>query len=246
MKRRAFILGSVAVAGGLAIGYRYSRLPPKLPDSIPLEAGQISLTPYVVIDGSGITLIAPRAEMGQGIRTGLAALVAEELDVALEDVSVAPGPPSELYSNWEAFGEPRYEGRTHGRPTQFTGGQTSTRDAYLKMRKAGASARVVLVEAAARRLGVSPSELRTGGGAVITPDGRRLLYIDLAKDAAGLDLPQEPPLKSRDQWNILGKSQQRVDMVGKCTGTAIYGSDVRLPEMLQLPRYAIQGLVESS
>ncbi len=97
--------------------------------------------------------------MGQGIRTGLAALVAEELDVALEDVSVVHGPPSELYSNQEMFGEPRFKGRTHRNPTQFTGAQSSTRDAYVKMRKAGAAARLVLIEAAAQKLGVEKANL---------------------------------------------------------------------------------------
>ncbi|MEM7023949.1 MAG: molybdopterin cofactor-binding domain-containing protein, partial [Pseudomonadota bacterium] len=230
--RRTFLIGSAAVVGGLAIGYRYWDLPPKLPDSIPLGAGQVSLTPYVVIDQAGITLIAPRAEMGQGIHTTLAALVAEELDVSLDAVRVEHGPASELYSNWEGFGRPPYEGRVHGVPTQFTGGQTSIKDAFVKMRKAGAAARIVLVKAAAEALGTEPERLSTQNGAVVDPSGARLSYEELAEAAASFDLPEDPELKPRAEWRLLGTSLPRVDMLAKCTGTARFATDVKLPGLL--------------
>ncbi len=239
--RRTFLLGSIAIAGGVAIGYlelgkltqnRSGSVPPKLPDSIDLEPGQTALTPYVVVDQSGITIITPRAEMGQGIHTTLAALVAEELDVLLSDIKVAHGPPSELYSNWVAFGPPRYEGRVHGYPTQLTGGQTSIKDAYTKMRRAGAAARTVLVKAAAETLKVDPMLLSTANGTVIDPGGRQLPYTELASLAATYEPPAQPSLKPSSEWKLLGRSLPRVDMLEKCTGTAQFAIDVRLPGML--------------
>ena len=232
ISRRLFLVGSVAVAGGVAFGFReFSQLPPRLP-AVPVGEGQTALTPYVVIDADGITLIAPRAEMGQGIHTTLAALVAEELDVALEDVRVVHGPASEHYANEIFYGPRPHAGRIHGEPTQATGGQTSIRDGFVKMRKAGAAARIALVEAASDRLGVAPSALTTQGGKVVAPDGTALAYAELAEAAARVDLPEDPPLRRRSEWRVLGTSQQRVDMVGKCTGTAEFGIDVQLPGLL--------------
>ena len=232
--RRIFLLGTLSVASGLglAVGYREWTLPPRLPKSIDLEAGQISLTPYVVIDQEGIKLIAPRAEMGQGIHTTLAALVAEELDVQLDSVMVIHGPPSELFSNTVAFGPPRYPGRVHGRPTQFTGGQSSIKDAFIKMRKAGATARNLLIRAAADVWDIDPQKLTTQNGVVINSDGGQLGYIELAPAAAKLEVHQNPTLKPESQWKILGKSQARIDIVGKSTGTAEFAIDLHLPGML--------------
>lgn len=240
--RRIFLIGSAAVVGGVAIGYRldlpdrlrYRRLhlPDRLPDSIEVEPGQTALTPYVVIDQGGITIIAPRAEMGQGIHTTLAALVAEELDVAFEDVRVEHGPASEHYSNNIFYGPQPYVGRTHGVPTQATGGQTSVRDGFVKMRKAGAAARIVLMRAAAIRLGVDFDTLETRNGTVVDASGNETPYVDLATAAADIEPPEDPPLKPRAKWKLLGKSLPRVDMPGKCTGTAKYAIDVALPGLL--------------
>ena len=211
--RRQFLIGSAAITGGFAIGCR-SGLPDRLPDSLEVGPGQTALTPYVVIDRDGITIIAPRAEMGQGIHTTLAALVAEELDVALEDIRVEHGPASELYSNTIMYGPPPDASGIHPYPTQSTGAQTSIRDAFVKMRKAGAAARIVLMQAAAARLGVDLDSLATRGGAVVDAGGNEISYVDLAAMAANIEPPQDPPLKSREEWTLLGKSLPRVDMYG--------------------------------
>ena len=229
--RRQFLVGSVAVVGGFAIGCRLER-PERLPDSIEVEPGQTALTPYVVIDKDGITIIAPRAEMGQGIHTTLAALVAEELDVDFEAIRVEHGPASEHYSNTIFYGPRPHPGRVHPVPTQATGGQTSIRDAFMKMRKAGAGARIVLVQAAATRLGVDPQSLTTRDGAVVDSAGTEIRYVDLAEAAARIRPPEDPPLKPRSQWTLLGRSLPRVDMLGKCTGTAGYAIDLDLPGLL--------------
>ena len=245
MKRRGFLVASVTIASGFAIGYRAlessdGRLAP-----FDLEEGQTLLGPYVLVDDKGITIMAPRAEMGQGISTTLAALVAEELDVSLSQVRVKHGPATELYRNTFLF--PRAARRPRSRlrrfvddlrsgddwsPTTLTGAQASIQDGFVKMRRAGAAARAVLVEAAARRLDVAPRDLRTRNGAVECEDGARISYVDLAVDAGRIAPPQDPELRDPKSWKLLGRSQQRVDMKAKCLGTAKYAIDVRLPGML--------------
>ncbi len=229
--RRAFILGSAAVAGGVAVGIvlHRGRSPGAQP---PLEPGQVAITPYVIIDADGISLISPRAEMGQGIQTTLAALVAEELDVDFDAIHVRHGPASDLYGNDIFYGPQPFWKRRGYRPRQATGGQTSIRDGFVKMRKAGAAARMMLLEAASRAHGLPVEALSTRAGAVVHPDGRSFSYESLAADAATLPAPVDPPLKPRSEWRLLGKSLPRVDMIGKCTGTAEYGIDVRLPDLL--------------
>jgi isoquinoline 1-oxidoreductase beta subunit len=207
------------------------------------------LTPYVRIDQAGITIIAPRAEMGQGVHTTLAALVAEELDVALDDVDVEHGPASKAYYNAIALEEVIWvsaldrsksaqlmRASTHIPAKllgmQITGGSSSTPDAYVRMRKAGAAARTVLLQAAATKLNVEESSLTTANGHVVTADGARVPYTDLAALAAEIDPPQDVALKPQSEWKILGHSLPRVDMLAKCTGTAEYSIDVQLPGML--------------
>jgi isoquinoline 1-oxidoreductase beta subunit len=229
--RRQFLLGSAAIAGGVAIGYRFG-LHEQLLDSIGGGPEQTALTPYVLVDRNGITIITPRAEMGQGIHTTLAALVAEELDVAFEAVNVEHGPASNLYANTIFY--PPQVTRDHDRyiPTQATGGQTSTQDAFVKMRQAGAAARVVLMQAAAKRLGVDVETLATREGTVVDASGGAIPYEELAVAAAEFAPPDDPPLKPQGKWRLLGTSLPRVDMVGKCTGTVEYGIDVELPGLL--------------
>ncbi len=229
--RREFLIQSAAIAGGFVVGCRVE-LPDRLPDSIEVGPGQTAVTPYVIIDSEGITIIAPRAEMGQGIHTTLAALVAEELDVAFDDIRVEHGPASEHYSNMVFYGPRPSPGQLHGVPTQATGGQTSIRDAFVKMRKSGAAARFMLLQAAADRLGVEHSTLTTRAGAVVDANGEAISYVDLATAAADIDPPEDPPLKPQTEWKLLGRSLPRVDMESKCTGTAQYGMDVRLPGLL--------------
>ncbi len=247
--RRTFMVASAAIVGGVAFGYYKYKKPYANPLLDNLADGESALTPYVLINQQGITIITPRAEMGQGIHTTLAAMVAEELDVELDDVLVEHGPASGAYFNEVAFEEAVPYAMTDHSVTaetlrglmripskllgmQITGGSSSTPDAYPKMRLAGAAARHCLVEAAAARLAVAASELDTDNGAVIAKDGTRISYVELAADAATIDVPDELSLKSRSEWKLLGRSLPRVDMVGKSTGTAEYAIDVRLPEML--------------
>lgn len=247
--RRTFLIGSVAVAGGVAFGvYKYKK-PYANPLMATLAEGDAAITPYVVINAQGITIITPRAEMGQGVHTTLAALVAEELDVSLDQVMVEHGPASRAYFNGalleEAVPFPPTDERwavekardfTHV-PAKFlgmqiTGGSSTVVDAYTKMRQSGAAARQVMLLAAARELGVSVDSLKTEKGDVVASDGRRVAYTTLAAVAAAIDVPDDVPLKPSSQWKLLGKSQDRVDVVAKSTGTAEYAIDVQLPGMV--------------
>jgi len=247
--RRSFLIGSAAVVGGAVFGvYKYKQPHPN-PLMTALPEGASAITPYVRIDGQGVTIITPRAEMGQGIHTTLAALIAEELDVAWDSIRVEHGAPGAVYYNRALLqdGVP-FAALDHGsmaegmRGTmgvlakfmgiQGTGGSSSVPDAFDKMRLAGAAARFALVAAAAERLGVNAATLRTADGAVMASDGQRLPYTELALAAAKVQLPDNPPLKPREQWRYLGKNMPRVDMVGKCTGSATFGIDVRLPGMV--------------
>jgi isoquinoline 1-oxidoreductase beta subunit len=247
--RRSFLIGSAAVLGGTVFGVYKYRQPHANPLLENLPQGAYGITPYVRIDAEGITLITARAEMGQGVHTTLAALLAEELDIGWENIRVEHGAPGAAYYNRGVLEEGvPFGALDHGvmaermRGTmgvlskfmgmQVTGGSSSVPDAFEKLRSAGAAARFALVAAAARRLGIPAAQLKTANGRVIAPDGSSLGYTELAAEAAQVALPDNPPLKDRKDWRYLGKAMPRVDMVGKCTGTASFGIDVRLPGML--------------
>ncbi|QDI75329.1 MULTISPECIES: xanthine dehydrogenase family protein molybdopterin-binding subunit [Leisingera] len=243
--RRSFLIGSAAIVGGVAFGAYYVSRP--APNPLQPGDGEVAFNPFVMISDRKITLIAPRAEMGQGVHTTWAALIAEELDVTLEQVEVLHGPAAKAYYNSalmsEALPSTGYDksrfmhslGELLGQAgklldLQVTGGSTSMKDGFERMRLAGASARETLKEAAAQRLGVSRGQLSTKDGTVVAPDGAEIAYTELAADAARLE-PVDAPLRPRSEWRLLGTSQPRVDMAGKATGTAQFGIDVRLPGM---------------
>ncbi|GAB4270604.1 MAG: xanthine dehydrogenase family protein molybdopterin-binding subunit [Pararhodobacter sp.] len=240
--RRAFLVGSVAVAGGVAFGVYKLRQP--VPNPLRPEHGA-ALNAFLIIDQDGVTVVTGRAEMGQGAQTTLAAMVAEELDVDWDQVRLTHGPASAAYYNAALFegalGGADYDmadwqrgfgaalgqvGKVLG--TQITGGSTSIKDGFDKLRAAGASAREALKQVAAERLGTTPGALRTEGCAVIAADGTRLPYADLAEAAARIEAPQVD-LRPASDWRLLGRELPRPDMPAKVTGRATYGIDVRLP-----------------
>lgn len=247
--RRTFLIGTGAVAAGLAVGtYLYKRDPAN-PLRNDLPDGAVALNPYVRIDASGITLITPRADKGQGAYSVQAALIAEELDVAWGQFKVDPGPPSAAYFNGVVMAEgfpiaatsDSFMART-GRGAagvmgkllgvQLTGGSSTVADGFDKLRVAGAVARQMLLAAAAQQTGIAVAQLRTAEGHVLTPDGKRIPYTALAGAAGKLSAPSEVTLKPASEWRLLGKPMQRLDIVPKSTGTAIYGIDLRMPGMV--------------
>ncbi|MFD1509057.1 xanthine dehydrogenase family protein molybdopterin-binding subunit [Lacimonas salitolerans] len=243
--RRTFLIGSAAIVGGAAFGAWYVGRPAANP--LRPGAGEAALTPFVMITQDGVTLITPRAEMGQGTQTTLAALIAEELDVAWQDIRIMHGPPAAAYYNGALMGEAipgkGYDqsdfmhglAETIGKvgkvfEMQVTGGSTAMKDGFDRLRIAGATAREALKSAAAARLDVDVAQLRTENGAVIATDGTAIPYADLATEAAQVDL-RAPDLRDPSEWKYLGQSMPRLDMVEKATGTATFGIDVR-PEGL--------------
>ena len=247
--RRTLLIGLAAIAGGVAFGvYAYQR-PVANPLLKDLKDGQVALNPYIRLDPSGVTIITPRADVGQGAYSVLAALVAEELDLDLEGVKIDPGPPSAVYYNGKVLAEGlpfaatdngflAHDGRIASDVAakifgvQMTGGSSTVADAYDKMRMAGAVARETLLLAAASEWGVDRADLRTEKGAVIGPGGRTASYGSLAQAAAKVASPPEIKLKKAQEWRCLGKQIPRIDMVAKCTGRASYGIDLRLPSMV--------------
>ncbi len=246
--RRTLLVGSAAIAGGVAFGVYKAKAPIANPLGN-LGDGSISLNQYLKIDQNGITIITPKAEMGQGVYTSLAAMVAEELDLAWEDVKVEHGPPSAAYYNAVVVheslpvaatdlsdGAERMRSIGSGLAKlmgmQMTGGSSSIPDSFMRMRKAGAAARLALIQAAANENGLPVAQLKTENGAVILPDGKRIRYEALAEAAANVEVEPDPSLKPESQWRYIGKTIPRVDVLGKSTGTAEYGIDIELPNMM--------------
>lgn len=243
--RRSFLIGSAAIAGGVAFGvYKINQ---DAPNPLVASEGESTLNPFILINADGVTIVTPRAEMGQGTQTTLAALVAEELDIAWEDVRIMHGPPAQAYYNAALLGMAlpfKHYADTdfkHGLrqavgnagkllSLQVTGGSTAMKDGFERMRHAGASAREALKMAAAAQLGVDISTLKTENGQVIAADGTTLPYTTLAEAAAAFDAPN-PDLRPASAWKYLGKSMPRLDMVGKSTGTTAFAIDTVLPDM---------------
>lgn len=243
LTRRSFIVLGAAVVGGAAFGaYKVTEVPanPLVP-----APGSLPLNPWVIINADGITVIAPRAEMGQGISTTLAALVAEELDVDWAQIRVLHGPPAQAYYNAgfveRMSNEPDYLlSKADNTPNavlaalpkilsmQMTGGSTGAIGGFVQMRLAGAGAREALKAAAAMRLGVLPDTLKTEAGKVI--GAQTFTYAELAEEAATL-VPADVALRDPATWRFVGKPMPRVDMVAKSTGTETFGIDITLPGM---------------
>jgi isoquinoline 1-oxidoreductase beta subunit len=269
--RRTFLGLGVVAAGGVAVGYYYYRKPIENPLKDGLAEGEATFNPFVKIANTGeITVIAPRAEMGQGVSTTLAALVAEELDVRLDQIIVVHGPVSSAYYAAAAMEEvvpfasfdhsaapnilrglSKAGGKIAG--LQVTGGSSSMVDLYLRMRLAGFAARSVIVEAAARRWNVPLAKVGAREGMVINEVTKeRAPYGDFALDAAMIEPPADFRLRDPRLWKILGKPQRRTDIHSKVTGAPIFGVDVDLPGMLYgavalSPRFgAIAKAIDSS
>ena len=220
VSRRTLLKGGLVVGTGLVVGFRLSYT-----DRFALRAQQPGLfapNQWLRIDRDGVvTIINSVPEMGQGSMTTMPMIVADELDADWDRVRVeaAPTDPS-LYANPVTR-------------QQSYGGSRGVRDHLEPLRKAGAAARQMLREAAAQEWGVPLDEVTTEPGVVVhAPTGRRLLYGQLVDKAQALPVPQNPPLKTKDQFRYIGKARARVDVPQKVNGQAVYGIDVKVPGML--------------
>jgi isoquinoline 1-oxidoreductase subunit beta len=216
LSRRHFLVTGVAAGGGMMIGWASKAEAQTEKDSArPPNA-------FIRIDRENkVTIISPMIEMGQGTYTSLPMLVAEELDVDVGNITVDHAPANDaLYGNPQLANE------------QITGGSTSIRAFYLPLRRVGATARAMLIAAAAERWGTPAISLRTDMGHVVDNSGqRRLPYGELAERAAMLPIPQDVKLKDPKSFKIIGTSRRRLDVAGKVNGSAVFGLDVKLPGM---------------
>lgn len=206
--RRHFLKVGASALGGLVIGIEF--------DSEASAATGVIAGPWIRIEPSGdITVVVDKSEMGQGVWTALPMLVAEELDADWSKIRVVQAPAAPEYKHpW--FG------------VQATGGSTSVRAMWGPLREAGASARALMLEAASKTWGVGVESLRTESSTVIGAPGR-LAYGELAALASTLPLPKAPALKDPKDFRIIGQSLPRTDLLGKVTGQAGFGLDVRVP-----------------
>ncbi len=214
--RRDFLKASGVGVGGLAIGFSL-QLGPK----IARAATSHSPNAWIKIGSDNtVTILCARSEMGQDVYTSMPMLVAEELNVDLNKINVEFAPPAEVYINALLGG-------------QLTGGSTSVRDAWEKLRRAGASARMMIVAAAAQKWGVDAGQCVAEDGVVKGPGGKKATYGELAEIASNQEVPKDVPLKPKSEWRFIGNVKQaRLDTKAKVTGTAGFGIDTRVPGML--------------
>jgi isoquinoline 1-oxidoreductase beta subunit len=214
LSRRNFLISGAAAGGGLMLAL-----------SLPLGRSEAATTEpfapnaFIRISRDGqVVLTMPYVEMGQGTYTSIPMLIAEELEIDLKQVHLEHAPPNQkLYAN-PLLG------------VQATGNSNAIRGSWKPLREAGATAREMLVAAAAKRWGVDAKSCRAQEGAVThAQSGRRLSYGELASEAAQLPVPANVTLKRPDEFKLIGTSAKRLDISGKVNGSAVYGVDARPP-----------------
>ena len=256
MKRRNLILSGLGITGALVVGWgvmpERSRMG-KPSNMLPTE-GEIALNGWIKIakDGS-VVLAMHRSEMGQGIHNALSMLVAEELDVPLSQIRLEQAGHDSIYGNVAMFVGtlPFHPLQSEGVDKPFvvhsgewivgkvarelgvnaTGGSSSVKDAWSHLRLAAATAKASLLLAAASQWKVPLNEIKVKEGLLTHASGKSANYGEFAKAAAG-QTPQNVALKDRKDWTLIGKPSKRADVPSKTNGTAIFGMDVRLPNML--------------
>ena len=213
--RRNFLTATAALGGGLMLGFGISAragVSDELTTNAPFEPNA-----FLRIDRTGkVVFVMPYIEMGQGTYTAIPMLIAEELEVDVTKVVIEHSPPDD---------------RVYVNPLigiQMTGGSTAVRGSYIRLRQAGASAREMLITAAAQRWGVDPSSCHAVKGIVVHgATGRKLAYGKLVDAAAELPVPEKVALKAPADFKLIGTRQKRLDIAGKVDGSARYGIDSR-------------------
>ena len=222
VSRRGFLKGSAVLGGGLVVAFV---IPGANRFALGAENQGNVFTPNAFLrigNDNSITVLLGHSEMGQGIWTGLTMLIAEELDADWSKIRVEHAPASAA-----DYGLPGFGGM------QITGGSTSTWMEFDRYRQAGAAARLMLIEAAAKRFDVAPSQIRTESGVVMAGD-KRATYGELADDAGKLPVPDPATIKLKEakDWTIIGKPTQRLDTPEKITGQAKFGMDVQFDGLM--------------
>ena len=215
VSRRGFLVTTSTLGAGLALGMTTR---PANSSSLPLD--EVNAWVHIATDDT-VTIRIARSEMGQGTLTGLAQLVAEELDCDWDKVAYEFPPPGKNLSRDRVWGD------------YSTGGSYGLRGSQLYMREGGAAAKIMLLQAAADRWGVAASTC-SATDSVIThgPSGRTTTYGSVAAKASAMPVPTSVTLRNPAEWRVAGKSLKRLDTVDKLTGKLIYGADINLPNML--------------
>jgi isoquinoline 1-oxidoreductase subunit beta len=216
LSRRGFLRASAAAGGGLLLGLQ---LPFAASESQAASSDTFEPNAFIRIGGDGqVVLTMPYIEMGQGTYTSIPMLIAEELEVGLNQVRLEHAPPNEkLYAN-PLLG------------VQATGNSNAMRGAWQPMRRAGATAKAMLVAVAAKRWNVDPGSCPAQSGTVIhQASGRSLGYGELAADAARMSAPENVTLKQPADFKLIGTPAKRLDVPAKVNGTAMFGIDARPP-----------------
>jgi len=215
ISRRDFIkVGSLAGAG-LAIGFYLPSALKKMADPWTAPAGEFAPNAWLRINPQGIvTVTVAKSEMGQGVRTSLPMILAEELDADWASIRVEQAVADEMYGH------------------MGTGGSTSVRTSWDTLRKAGATARQMLILAAAKEWGVNASECRTNDGKVVHRQSKRSMgYGELAEKASAIPIPENVTLKDPADFRFIGRRMPRLDTPEKVDGSAVFGIDVKIPSM---------------
>jgi len=253
IKRRHLILGTVGVVGALVIGWSAAPQRRRLLTDKPLAVGrgQVALNGWVKVSADNtVTVMMSQAEMGQGAQTGLAMLLADEMDADWAQVTLEQSTLDAIYNNQAVLidGLP-FQPNDHGlakRATghllgkiiravpglQGTGGSSSLTDQWLPLRQAGASARAMLIGAAAALWQLPAGECRAENGRVLHASGKSAAFGELAQRAAQMPLPKEVTLKTPAQFKLIGQAVRRIDNATKLDGSATYGIDVLPPGLL--------------
>ncbi len=251
--RRKLLITGGLVGGGLAVAYAFggSSVPDRSAYKATAGADEFTLNAWVKIASDGtINVAISQSEMGQGIHTALCMLVAEELEVNVADITPEEAPIDSVYANFTAIQDslPFGDGHHQGEDTvgawamkkvgsvlglQATGGSTSVRNFWLPMQQAGATARQMLISAAANKWNVPAQDCYAKEGSVYHKNSdKSASYGSLANEASQLDIPENVSLKAAGDRKVIGHSQMRLDVPSKVVGEAEFGVDIILPEMV--------------
>ncbi|MEO8764775.1 MAG: molybdopterin cofactor-binding domain-containing protein [Ginsengibacter sp.] len=219
ISRRNFLKASSLTGTALLLGLYFpaGAKDGKIVTADDKESGEIEMNAWILINTSGqVTLISHRAEMGQGVYQSIAQIIAEELEVNLADIDI-----KFAQGNQKKYG------------SQITGGSSTIRGSYKNLLKLSATARVILIQAAANKWAVPTSDCHAVAGHVIhKPSGKKFNYGELVFDASQLQPPKDVPLKKRSGYELIGKPLQRKDTPMKTNGTAVFGIDKKLNGMM--------------
>jgi len=215
--RRKFLQMTGLAGTGFLLGLRSSATAGASVTNLGVEVEGYNLTPYVLIEKSGkITIFNTKPEIGQGTYQSIPSLICEELEVPLEKVTIVQTGGEKIFGDG-----------------QSVGGSYSVRGSYMELRRVGASAKEMLVNAAAKQWGVPASECKAIDGTVVhVSTGKKLTYGELAEPASKLEVPKTPILKDPKDFKLLGKPVARPDVPLKSNGTAVFGIDAEVPGML--------------